>query len=98
MMPAHKIVATAASALLMLIHATAAEAVRNLVTSVQGKSSNYWCTWSAQSCMQGQGAKDNAPILYQVASIDKCMHACACRLLDCGRGASNLFRSTAHGG
>ena len=55
----------------MVLHATAAEAPRNLVPSEPGKSPNYWCTWSAQSYMQGQGAKANDPILYQVASIDK---------------------------
>ena len=70
-MPAHKIRVAVASALLMALHATAAEAARNLVPTEPGKSLNYWCTWSAQSYMQGQGAKDNDPILYQVASIDK---------------------------
>jgi len=55
----------------MVLHATAAEAPRNLVPSEPGKSPNYWCTWSAQSYMQGQDAKANDPILYQVASIDK---------------------------
>ncbi|MCX6879641.1 MAG: hypothetical protein NTW21_38420 [Verrucomicrobia bacterium] len=44
---------------------------RNLVPSEPDKSPNYGCTWSAQSYRQGQGAKDNGPILYQVASIDK---------------------------
>jgi len=40
---------------------------RNLVPTEPGKSPNYWCTWSVQSYMQGQGAKTNDPILYQVA-------------------------------
>ena len=44
---------------------------RDLVPAESGTSPNYWCTWSAQSYMQGQGAKDNDPLLYQVASIDK---------------------------
>ncbi len=51
--------------------AAANAAARNLVPAEPGKSPNYWCTWSAQSYMQGQGAKNNDPILYQVASIDK---------------------------
>ena len=55
----------------MVLHLTSAEAARNLVPAELGKSPNYWCTWSAQSYMHGQGAKDNDPILYQVASIDK---------------------------
>ena len=46
-------------------------AARNLVPADPGKSPNYWCTWSAQSYMQGQGAKANDPLLYQVTSIDK---------------------------
>ena len=44
---------------------------RDLVPAEPGTSPNYWCTWSAQSYMQGQGAKANEPLLYQVASIDK---------------------------
>ena len=59
------------AALLMVPHATAAESARDLVPSEPGKSPNYWCAWSAQSYMQGQGAKTNDPLLYQVASIDK---------------------------
>lgn len=44
---------------------------RNLVPLSSGKSPNYWCTWSAQSYMHGQGAKDIDPILYKVESISK---------------------------
>ena len=46
-------------------------ATRNLVPSTPGKSPNYWCTWSAQSYMYGQGAKEVDPILYKVEAIPK---------------------------
>lgn len=42
---------------------------RNLVPSEPGTSPNYWCTWTAQSYMYGQGAKENDPILFKVESI-----------------------------
>ncbi|MBV5267137.1 MAG: hypothetical protein JZU67_01165, partial [Burkholderiaceae bacterium] len=45
--------------------------IRNLVPSAPGKSPNYWCTWSAQSYMHGQGAKEVDPILYKVEAISK---------------------------
>jgi hypothetical protein len=45
--------------------------IRNLVPSAPGKSPNYWCTWSAQSYMYGQGAKEVDPILYKVEAIPK---------------------------
>jgi len=67
----NKIKFVAASSLLMGLSAISAETARNLVPSEPGKSPNYWCTWSAQSYMQGQGAKVNDPILYKVASIEK---------------------------
>lgn len=44
---------------------------RNLVPSEPGKSPNYWCTWSAQSYMYGQGAKEIDPILFKVEAIGK---------------------------
>jgi len=47
------------------------EKVINLVPSEPGKSPNYWCTWSAQSYMYGQGAKEVDPILYKVEAIPK---------------------------
>lgn len=45
--------------------------IRNLVPSTPGKSPNYWCTWSAQSYMYGQGAKKVDPILYKIEAISK---------------------------
>ena len=42
---------------------------KNLVPQEPGTSPNYWCTWSAQSYMYGQGAKVNDPILFKVESI-----------------------------
>ena len=54
-----------------VLASAALAAASNLVPTEPGTSPNYWCTWSAQSYMQGQGAKANDPILYQVASIDK---------------------------
>ena len=45
--------------------------IRNLVPSAPGKSPNYWCTWSAQSYMYGQGAKEVDPILYKVEAVSK---------------------------
>jgi len=55
-----------ANAALVVLTGMSAEP-RNLVPAEPGKSPNYWCTWSAQSDMQGQCGKDNDPILYQVA-------------------------------
>ena len=52
--------------------ATAAHAAaRDLVPAEAGESPNYWYTGSAQSSRQGQGAKDNDPITYQISSIEK---------------------------
>ena len=45
--------------------------IRNLVPTSPGKSPNYWCTWSAQSYMYGQGTKKVDPILYKVEAIPK---------------------------
>lgn len=45
--------------------------IRNLIPSTPGKSPNYWCTWSAQSYMYGQGAKEVDPIIYKVEAIPK---------------------------
>ena len=47
------------------------EKVVNLVPSAPGKSPNYWCSWSAQSYMYGQGAKEIDSILYKVEAIPK---------------------------
>jgi hypothetical protein len=47
------------------------EKVVNLVPSEPGKSPNYWCSWSAQSYMYGQGAKQIDSILYKVESVPK---------------------------
>ncbi|MCX6229103.1 MAG: DUF5703 domain-containing protein [Bacteroidia bacterium] len=49
----------------------ASEKVVNLVPSVPGKSPNYWCSWSAQSYMYGQGARKIDSVLYKVESVPK---------------------------
>ncbi|MEI6678239.1 MAG: hypothetical protein WCL21_06510, partial [Mariniphaga sp.] len=49
----------------------ASEKVVNLVPSTPGKSPNYWCSWSAQSYMYGQGTRKIDSILYKVESVPK---------------------------
>lgn len=49
----------------------AEEKVRNLIPCTPGTTPNYWCTWTAQNYMYGQGTKKLDPILLQVDHVHK---------------------------